>query len=99
MNDEVKQGIERIRGIGTKYTFEGEYIADFIERLDKVIEIKGINIEGVKLQLLVGNLKVSTRDELLSVVTRASLHNISAAGYEDTQYGKVLYFEYIMPPW
>ena len=39
LNDEVKEILERIKGVGTNLTFEGEYLADFVERLDKLVDV------------------------------------------------------------
>lgn len=91
--------MDRIRKVGTNYTFEGEFLADFVERLDMVIEIKGIKMDGATLRLLVGEPKITSQKDLLRVITKACLLNVAAAGYEDTEYGKVLYFEFYIPPW
>lgn len=99
MNKDVKAIVEKIRGVGQHLTFEGEYVADFIERLDKMIEVKDVKLEGNKLQILVGEPKKASQEEILRVVTKASLLNVSASGYEDKSFGKVLYFEYYIPPW
>ncbi|MFH2112129.1 MAG: hypothetical protein ABIJ47_12825 [Candidatus Bathyarchaeota archaeon] len=99
MNDEVRQTVDRIRGVGTNLTFEGEYLADFIERLDRVVDIVGIRLEGAALKMLVGEPKAASQEDVLRVVTKACMLNVSAAGYDDTEYGKVLYFEFYLPPW
>jgi len=99
MNDDVRQMIERIRGVGTNLTFEGGYVADFIERLDKVLEVRDVRLEGPVLKLLVGEPREASQEDLLRVVTKAGLLNVAAAGYEDTEFGMVLYFEYYIPPW
>ena len=91
MNEETRKALDQIRSIGTNLTFEGEYVADFIERLDKVIEVVGIK--------MVGGPRAPSQEEILRVLTKASLLNVTAAGYEDTEYGKMLYFEYYLPPW
>lgn len=99
MNEKIKKILERIRGVGASHTFEGEYIADFIERLDSLIEIKGIRLDGNTLKILVGEAKDADQEKVLRVVTKASLLNNSIAGYEDTSCGKMLYFEFYIPPW
>jgi hypothetical protein len=99
LNDEVRQMVDRIRGVGTHLTFEGEYLADFIERLDQLIDIAGIRLEGATLKMLVGEPKDASQEDVLRVVTKACMLNVSAAGYDDTEYGKVLYFEFYLPPW
>jgi hypothetical protein len=99
LNEETKKTLDQLRGVGTNRTFEGEYVADFIERLDKVIEVVSVKMEGDTLKILVGEPKTPSQEEVLRVLTKASLLNISAAGYEDTEYGKMLYFEYYLPPW
>ncbi|OGD46110.1 hypothetical protein A3K69_01000 [Candidatus Bathyarchaeota archaeon RBG_16_57_9] len=99
MNDDVRQMIERIRGVGTNLTFEGGYVADFIERLDRVLEVRDVRLEGPVLKLLVGEPREASQEDLLRVVTKAGLLNVAAAGYEDTEFGMVLYFEYYIPPW
>jgi hypothetical protein len=91
--------IERIRGVGTNLTFEGGYVADFIERLDDVLEVLGVTLEGPVLKLLVGEPRGAGQEDLLRVIAKACLLNVAAAGYEDTEHGKVLYFEYYIPPW
>ena len=91
--------VDRIRGVGTHLTFEGEYLADFIERLDQLIDIAGIRLEGATLKMLVGEPKDASQEDVLRVVTKACMLNVSAAGYDDTEYGKVLYFEFYLPPW
>jgi hypothetical protein len=99
LNDETKRTLDRLRGIGTNRTFEGEYVADFIERLDRVIDVVGVRLEGDTLKILVGEPKTPSQEEVLRVLTKACLLNVAAAGYEDTEYGKMLYFEYYLPPW
>jgi hypothetical protein len=99
LNDEVRQTVDRIRGVGTNLTFEGEYLADFIERLDRVVDIAGIKLEGAILKMLIGEPKAASQEDVLRVVTKACMLNVSAAGYDDTEYGKVLYFEFYLPPW
>ncbi|HUV35286.1 MAG TPA: hypothetical protein VMW22_10125 [Candidatus Desulfaltia sp.] len=99
MNDEVRQTVDRIRGVGTNLTFEGEYLADFIERLDRVVDIVGIKLEGAILKMLIGEPKAASQEDVLRVVTKACMLNVSAAGYDDTEFGKVLYFEFYLPPW
>ncbi len=99
LNEETRKTLDRIRGVGTNRTFEGEYVADFIERLDKVIEVVGVKMEGDTLKILVGEPRAPSQEEVLRVLAKASLLNVAAAGYEDTEYGKMLYFEYYLPPW
>jgi len=99
LNDEVRQTVDRIRGVGTNLTFEGEYLADFIERLDRVVDIVGIKLEGAILKMLIGEPKAASQEDVLRVVTKACMLNVSAAGYDDTEFGKVLYFEFYLPPW
>jgi hypothetical protein len=99
LNKNVREGVDRIRGIGTNFTFEGDFLADFVERLDVVLDIQGIEIDEAALRLLVGEPKTASKEDLLRVVTKACLLNVAAAGYEDTDYGKVLYFEFYIPPW
>ncbi len=99
MNEETKKTLDRLRGIGTNHTFEGEYVADFIERLDRVIDVVGVRLEGDTLKILVGEPKTPSQEEVLRVLTKATLLNVAAAGYEETEYGKMLYFEYYLPPW
>ena len=99
MNDDIKEALNKIRGIGTNLTFEGEYLADFVERLDLILDIQGIRMDGAALRLLVGEPKDASQEDVLRVVTKACLLNVAAAGYEDTENGMVLYFEFYIPPW
>ena len=99
MNDEVKTTLQRLKQVGSNLTFEGEFVSDFIERLDKLVDVMGIRMEGNTLKVLVGEAKNGDPTEILSVVAKATLLNVSAAGYEDTPYGKMIYFEYYIPPW
>ena len=99
LKDEVKTILERLKQVGSNLTFEGEYVADFIDRLDKLIEVQGVRMEGNTLKILVGEPKTANPTEILSVVAKATLLNVTAAGYDDTPYGKVIYFEYYIPPW
>ena len=99
LNDEVKEILERIKGIGTNLTFEGEYLADFVERLDRLVDVKGLRMDGNVFKILIGDSKGATPTEILSVITKATLLNVSAAGYDDVSYGKILYFEFYIPPW
>ena len=99
MNEETRETLDRLRGIGTNRTFEGAYVADFIERLDRVIDVVGVKLEGDTLKILVGEPRAPSQEEVLRVLTKASLLNVAASGYEDTEYGKMLYFEYYLPPW
>ena len=99
LNDEVKAILERVRGVGTNLTFEGEYLADFVERLDNLVDVQGVRMDENVFKILIGKSKGATPTEILSVVTKATLLNVSAAGYEDFSNGKVLYFEFYIPPW
>ncbi|TFH19351.1 hypothetical protein E4H04_00380 [Candidatus Bathyarchaeota archaeon] len=99
MKDEVKSVLDKLKQVGSNLTFEGEYVADFIERLDKLVEVNGVRMEGNVLKILVGEAKNGDPTEILSVVAKATLLNVTAAGYEDTPYGKMIYFEYYIPPW
>jgi len=74
-------------------------VADFIERLDNVLEVRDVMLEGSVLKLLVGEPRRAGQEDLLRVVAKACLLNVAASGYEDTERGKVLYFEYYIPPW
>jgi hypothetical protein len=95
----VKAILEHIKGVGTNLTFEGEYLADFVERLDKLVDVMGIRMDENVFKLLIGESKTANPTEILSVVTKSTLLNVSAAGYEDYANGKVLYFEFYIPPW
>ena len=99
MKPEVKTTLERLKQVGSNLTFEGEYAVDFIERLDKLIEINGVKMDGDTLKILVGDPKTPNPTEILSVIAKATLLNVTAAGYEDTPYGKMIYFEFYLPPW
>jgi hypothetical protein len=99
LKDEVKSVLDKLKQVGSNLTFEGEYVADFIERLDKLVEVNGVRMEGNVLKILVGEAKNGDPTEILSVVAKATLLNVTAAGYEDTPYGKMVYFEYYIPPW
>jgi hypothetical protein len=99
MNEETKQTLNKIRGVGTNLTFEGEFAADFVERLDKLVEVRDIKLDGAVMKILIGEPKASSQEDILKVIIKASLLNIAAAGYEDSEQGKVLYFEYYIPPW
>jgi hypothetical protein len=99
LKGEVKSVLDKLKQVGSNLTFEGEYVADFIERLDKLVEVNGVRMEGNVLKILVGEAKNGDPTEILSVVAKATLLNVTAAGYEDTPYGKMIYFEYYIPPW
>jgi hypothetical protein len=99
LKEEVKNTLERLKKVGSNLTFEGEYVADFIGRLDKLVEVIDVIMDGNTLKLLVGQAKNADPTEILSVVAKATLLNVSAAGYKDTSEGKVIYFEYYIPPW
>jgi len=95
----MKKILEQIKGIGTNLTFEGEYLADFVERLDRLVDVKGLRMDGNVFKILIGDSKGATPTEILSVVTKATLLNVSAAGYDAVSNGKILYFEFYIPPW
>jgi hypothetical protein len=99
MNEETKQTLDKIRGVGTNLTFEGEFAADFVERLDKVVEVLDIKLDGAVMKMLIGEPRSASQEDVLKVIIKASLLNIVAAGYEDSELGKVLYLEYYIPPW
>ena len=99
MKDEARNVLSKLKQSGTTLTFEGEFLADFIERLDKVIEVEMLKMDGDALKVIVGEPKQPQQEDVLKVVTKASLLNVSAAGYEDTPMGKMLYFEFYLPPW
>jgi len=60
MNEQVEIALERLKKVGTNLTFEGEYVADFITRLDKLVEVKGVKMDGNTLKILVGEAKNGT---------------------------------------
>ena len=99
MKEEVKTTLDKLKQLGSNLTFEGEYVVDFIERLDKLVEVMGVKMDGNTLKILVTESKNPDPTEILSVVAKATMLNVSAAGYEDTPYGKMIYFEYYLPPW
>ncbi len=99
MNDEIKHTLDKIRGVGTNLTFEGEFAADFVERLDKVVEVRGIKLDGAVMKMLIGEPRDPIQEDILKVIVKASLLNIAAAWFEDSEHGMVLYLEYYMPPW
>lgn len=99
MNEEVKTTLTQLRKIGTNLTFESEFVAYFIELLDKLIEVVGVKMNGNTLELLVGDTKKGDPVDILNIVSKATLLNVTAAWYEETPYGKMLYFEYYIPPW
>lgn len=99
MKEEAQSVIDKLRQLGSNLTFEGEYVADFIERLDKLLDVVAIRMEGNTLKILVGDVKTGDATDILSVIAKATLLNVTAAGYEDTPYGKMIYFEYYIPPW
>ena len=79
LNDEVKAVLEQIKGVGTNLTFEGEYLADFVERLDKLVDVKGLRMDANVFKILIGESKTANPTEILSVITKATLLNASAA--------------------
>lgn len=99
LNDEVKAILVKVRGVGTNLTFEGEYLADFVERLDKLVDVLGIRMDENVFKILIGESKTASPTDILSVVAKSTLLNVSAAGYEDVSSGKILYFEFYIPPW
>ena len=99
LKEEVKTILANLRRLGSNLTFEGEYVVDFIERLDKLVEVIGVKMDGNTLKLLVSESKNADPTEVLSAIAKATMLNVSAAGYEDTPYGKMIYFEYYLPPW
>jgi hypothetical protein len=99
LNEEVKEVLDKLKHIGSNLTFEGEFVSDFIERLDKIIDVLGVRMEGNILKILVGDAKNCDPTQILSVIAKATLLNVSASGYEKTKYGNMIYFEYYIPPW
>ena len=99
MDEKNRETIEKLKQIGMNYTFDGEYVADFIERVDKILEINYIEFTGSKLFLWVGETTKPDTVDLLKVITKATLLNIQAAGYETTPQGLKMYFEWYISPW
>lgn len=99
MKEAVKTTLEQLKTIGTNLTFEGEYVSDFIERLDKLVDVQGVKMDGNILKILIGEAKDAKPTEILSVIAKATLLNVSATGYKNTPNGKMIYFEYYIPPW
>ena len=97
LNEEVNHKIERIKQIGTRLTFDGEYIADFLIRLSKLIEINGIELEKDTVNIYVGEPIAGNQEDILKIITKATFLNVTAAGFEDTPKGKKLYFEWYIP--
>lgn len=99
MNDEVKATLDKLKRVGSNLTFEGGFVADFIERLDRIVEVNAVKMDGNTLKVLVGEEKSGSTTDILSVVAKATLLNVAAAGYEETPHGMMIYFEYYIPPW
>ena len=99
MDERNRETVEKLRQLGMNYTFDGEYVADFIERVDKILEINYIEFTGSKLFLWVGETTKPDTVDLLKVITKATLLNIQAAGYETTPQGLKMYFEWYISPW
>jgi hypothetical protein len=89
--------IERIKKIGTRLTFDGEYIADFLTRLSKLLDIKSIELEKDTVNVYVGQPIEASQEDILKIITKSTLLNVTAAGFEDTHKGKKLYFEWYIP--
>ncbi len=95
MDDNVKNIVEGIRSLGVRYTFDGPYMADFVERLDKVVEIKGAQPDGQRLNIWVGEAREA--GAILSVVASATLLNNINAGIEETPQGLMIWFLWYSP--
>jgi hypothetical protein len=99
LNEEVKTALAQLRKVGNNLTFESEFVADFIELLDKLIDVIGVRMDGNTLELLVGDTKKGDPVDILNVVSKATLLNVTAAWHEETPFGRMIYFEYYIPPW
>ena len=99
MRKEAAEALERLRGVGSNLTFEAGFVADFVERLDRLVEVLGVRMDGARLRVLVGEAKGGSALDVLEVVSRATLLNVSAAEVEETRAGQVLVLEYYLPPW
>jgi len=94
MKKEVERTLSRLREMGMNFTLDGPFVADFIENLDKVVEIDRAKLDGSKLELLVGDLKKCSPQDVLEVVTMATLLNVTASGMEKGSQGKHIWFEW-----
>ncbi len=97
MDDNVKDIVEGLRSLGVKFTFDGPYMADFVERLDKVVEIKGAQPDGQRLSIWVGEAREAEAGAILSVVASATLLNNINAGIEETPQGLMIWFLWYSP--
>jgi hypothetical protein len=94
MRPEVNDIIEQLRIIGTKYTFDGPFVADFIQKLDEVLEVFSVDLDLPKLDILVGGPKDISSEKILEIIAMATLLNITASGVEKTPWGTKIWFEW-----
>ncbi len=69
----MKATLEKIKGVGTNLTFEGGYLADFVERLDKLVDVQGLRMDENVFKILIGESKTANPTEILSVVAKAQI--------------------------
>lgn len=94
MRAEVERTLLMLRDMGMNYTLDGPFVADFIEKLDNLVEVIQADLDGSKMEILIGETKECSPKEVLEVVTMATLLNVTASGMEEGTYGDRIWFEW-----
>ena len=97
MNEYLHSKIENLRSMGFFYTFDGYAVADFLNQLDNVIQIKDLVFQESRLTILTGDLKSTKPEDFLLLLPAASLLNVAASALEQGPYVNELWFEWILP--
>jgi hypothetical protein len=97
MHPRITEMIAYLRSIGYVYTFDGNAVSDFIEKLDRVVDINNIEITGARLSLYITSLKEAKIEDLLSILPLATMLEVAAASLDKLPDGYRLWFEWILP--
>ena len=97
LSDPLEKKIAEIRAIGFKYSFDGEAVADFLERLNKVVGIRHVELRGARLTVWVGEMKEVSSGEVAQLLSTVALLNVSASSVETDDQAIKIWFEWILP--
>lgn len=97
LSDPLEKKIAEIRAIGFNYSFDGKAVADFLERLNKVVGIRYVELRGARLTVWVGEVKEVNSGEMAQLLSTVALLNVSASSVETDDQAIKIWFEWILP--
>ncbi len=97
MKPEVEEELRGLRGMGIRFTMDGPEVADFVEKLDGVVEVEALEFSSPVLSVWVGEPRGADADSILSVIASSTLLNVVSAGLDVEGGGRRLWLEWHIP--